>query len=235
MGPLILRRLVFTGLLVASLVLRGTAQSSNVDVSLSLEGTPMMGDDKARIAIVEFSDYQCPFCAMHAIQALPQIVSQYVKTGKVRYFFKDFPIEAVHPQAFKEAEAARCAGEQGKYWEMHDRLLKNQRPQVVNELPAHAVALGLDAPRFQRCLDSGTYAAQVRKDIREGMKYSIQGTPTFFVGTLDREGVGMNAVMMLYGAQQYPAFQKAFDRMLSEFEKQEASANEAHPSISLVP
>jgi protein-disulfide isomerase len=237
MGPVISWRLLFTGLLVASLVPRGIAQSSNENgalpehpenVFLSLDGAPAMGDEKARIAIVEFSDYQCPFCVMHANQALPPIVTDYVKTGKVRYFFKDFPIDAVHPQAFKGAEAARCAGEQGKYWEMHDRLLRNQQPQVVNELAAYALALGLDVPKFQQCLDNGTYAAQVRKDIQEGTKYRVQGTPTFFVGILDGQGSRMKAVTMLYGAQPYPAFQKALDQILTTIEEEKASTNGAN-------
>src|SRR5262249_23661017 len=154
-------------------------------------------------------DYQCPFCVMHANQTLPLIALDYVKTGKVRYFLKDFPIEAVHAQAFKEAEAAHCAGEQGRYWEMHDHLVKNQRPQIANELPTVADALGLDVAKFQECLDKGTYAAQVRKDIEEGAKHNIRGTPTFFLGTLESRGSRMKVVTTLYGAQPYPDFRKA--------------------------
>jgi len=114
------RRFLYAGLLIASLVPRGIAQSSNPEkpkpenVFLTLDGTPAMGDEKARVAIVEFGDYQCPYCGRHANEVLPHIVTDYVKTGKVRYFFKDVPIEAIHPQAFKAAEAALCAGEQGK-------------------------------------------------------------------------------------------------------------------------
>src|SRR5262245_33844923 len=136
---------LFGGLLAGALVPPAIAQSSNAasenlqHVFLSLDGVPVMGDPKARVAIVEFGDYQCPFCVMHANQTLPLIALDYVKTGKVRYFLKDFPIEAVHAQAFKEAEAAHCAGEQGRYWEMHDHLVKNQRPQIANELPTVAV------------------------------------------------------------------------------------------------
>src|SRR6266571_4836593 len=139
------RRFLYAGLLVASLVPRGSAQSSNPEiVFISLDGAPAMGGPKARVAIVEFGDYQCPYCGQHANQTLPQIVTDYVKTGKVRYFFKDFPIEGLHSQAFRAAEAARCAGAQGKYWEMHDRLLGNQQLLAVNELPGHALSLHLD-------------------------------------------------------------------------------------------
>jgi protein-disulfide isomerase len=88
-----------------------TAASNEVEtIVLSLDGAPAMGEANAPVGIVEFSDYGCPFCARHATQTLPQIVKDYVKTGKVRYFFKDLPVETSHPHAFKEAEAARCAG-----------------------------------------------------------------------------------------------------------------------------
>ena len=188
---------------------------SPVRLFIALDGAPAMGDAKAQVAIVEFADYQCPYCIRHATQVLPSLVSDYVNTGKVRYFFKDLPVEFVHSQAFKEAEAARCAGEQGKYWEMHNRLfLANQPSGVVNELPAYALALNLDLARFQRCLDNGTSAAQIRKDIQDAKQYRVQGTPTFFVGTPDSEGSGIHAVTMLYGAQAYPVFKKTLDQML---------------------
>ena len=219
-------RWFFVVILAASPIPRVIAQSSGqaevlpggqtaLHVSLSLDGVPAMGDEKARVAVVEFSDYQCPFCLIHANQSLPRLVSDYVKTGKVRYFFKDFPIESVHSQALREAEAAHCAGEQGKYWEMHDRLLKNQQPQVVDELPAYALALGLDVSRFRQCLDKGVYAAQVQRGIEDGKKYRIQGTPTFFIGTLDNQGLRMDVLTMIYGAQPYADFQKALDPILA--------------------
>src|SRR5262249_13220452 len=129
---------LFVALMAALIIPAAIAQSTNEtnasnpqdqgpSILLSLEGTPAMGDPNARIAIVEFGDYQCPFCGQHANQVLPQILENYVKTGKVRYFFKDTPVEAIHPRALKAAEAALCAGEQGKYWEMHDHLFKNQQ------------------------------------------------------------------------------------------------------------
>ena len=145
------RRLLFTVLLFAWFVPNGIAQSSNDDkaaaelrqakndvrsmknspgspnsLGLLLDGAPSIGDANARVAVVEFGDYECPYCGRHANQVLPEIVANYVNTGKVRYFFKDTPVEAIHPAAFKAAEAALCAGEQGTYWEMHDLLFKNQ-------------------------------------------------------------------------------------------------------------
>jgi protein-disulfide isomerase len=174
-----------------------------------------MGDEKAPVAIVEFGDYQCPYCARHANQVLPQIVTDYVKTGKVRYFFKDTPVEAIHPQAFKAAEAALCAGEQGKYWELHDRLFQNPQALAGNELPAHALALGLDVPKFQQCLDNDTYAGQIRKSIEDAVKSGVRGTPTFLVGMSDPEETGKTAVTTLSGFKPYSAFQQALDQMLS--------------------
>ena len=99
---------------------------------------------------------------------MPQIEREYIKTGKLKYVARDFPLESIHPLAFKAAEAAHCAGEQGKYWEMHSRLFENQRALSLKDLPQHAQALGLDAPKFQQCLESGKYASRIRKDLADG-------------------------------------------------------------------
>src|SRR5438093_4596120 len=219
-------RFVFGGLLAGALVTPAIAQSTNAasenpqQVFLSLLGTPSMGDPKARVAIVEFGDYQCPYCGEHANHTLPQIVTDYVKTGKVRYFFKDFPIEAIHSQAFKAAEAARCTGEQGKYWDMHDRLFKDQLIVIAHVAPAYALALGLDVPKFQQCLDNDTYAPQIRKDLQAGRKLNVPGTTEFYLGTVDAQGSGMKVVSKLSGAFLYGAFQQLLDQMLSASEGQ---------------
>jgi protein-disulfide isomerase len=214
----------FVGLLAAALLLTpstpgGAAKTPPTDevtnVVLSLDGSPVMGDSKAPVGIVEFSDYGCPFCAMHAKQTLPQIIADYVKTGKVRYFFKDLPVETSHPHAFKEAEAARCAGAQGQYWAMHDRLFKNQRPQIVDELKEQALQLKLDVPRFVECVDKHTYQAPIRNDIAEARQIRVKGTPTFFVGKLDPNESRMQAAAMIYGSQGYAAFQAVLDRILT--------------------
>ena len=89
---------------------------------LSVEGAQFLGQKNATVTVVEFSDYQCPFCARHVQQTLPLLRKEYVDTGKVKYVFRDHPLESIHPAAFKAAEAARCGGEQGKFWEMHDKL-----------------------------------------------------------------------------------------------------------------
>jgi protein-disulfide isomerase len=214
------KRLLGVGFFAALLAMDGNAQTPAQNTTnpesmfLSLEGTPVMGDAKAPLTIIEFGDYECPYCGRHSNQVLPQIIDDYVKTGKVRYFFKDTPIESIHPQAFKAAEAALCAGEQGKYWEMHDRLFKNQQTLAVNQLPAHAAALGLDLAKFRQCLDQDTYSAEIRKSIQDAMKSGLRGTPTFLVGTLD--GKEPTDVTVLSGGQPFLRFQQILDQMLAQ-------------------
>jgi protein-disulfide isomerase len=117
-------------------------------VEVSTIGRPTLGRDDAPITIVEFSDYQCPFCARHAATAFSQLKTQYVDTGKVRYVFRDLPAAAIHAQARKAAEAAHCAGDQGMYWQMHDTLFANQMRLLPEDLKRHAAAIGLNEQTF---------------------------------------------------------------------------------------
>ncbi len=146
---------------------------------------------------------------------MPQIESEYIKTGKVKYVVLDFPLESIHKNAFKAAEAARCAGEQGKFWEMHDRLFANQQALASNNLPQHAQALGLDVPKFQHCLDSEKYAADIRKDLAEGQKAGVTGTPGFFLGMTNPNDSKVKTLKVLKGAQPYTSFKDAIESLLS--------------------
>ena len=183
---------------------------------VSIEGGATKGNKDAKVTLVEFTDYQCPFCSRHLRDTLPQIDNDYVKTGKIRYVLREFPLEAIHPLAFKAAEAANCSGEQGKYWEMHDRLFANQNALAAQELPGHAEAVGLDAAKFKACLESGKYVAKVRKDLAEAQKAGVNGTPTFFVGLTDPKSSEIKAVRKIVGAQNYAAFKAAIDSLLAE-------------------
>ncbi len=138
---------------------------------------PSRGPADAPVTIVEFSEYQCPFCA-RVTPTLREIEQKY--PGKVRIVFKDFPLPN-HAEAPKAAEAAHCAGEQGKYWELHDRLFANQRQLQVPELKAHAKAVGLDQAAFDQCLDSGKHAANVQTDLDLGSGMGVQSTPTLYI------------------------------------------------------
>jgi len=146
---------------------------------------------------------------------LPQIESEYIKTGKVKYVVLDFPLESIHRNAFKAAEAARCAGEQGKFWEMHARLFANQQALAPTNLPQHAQALGLDVPKFQQCLESGKYATEIRKDLAEGQKAGVTGTPGFFLGMTNPNNSKVKTLRVLKGAQPYASFKEAIDSLLS--------------------
>ena len=129
------------------------------EMVVAIDGAPVFGKADAKVTIVEFSDYQCPFCARYSNDTFPQIEREYIDTGRVKYVFRDFPIEASHPQAFKAHEAVYCAGDQGKRREMHKKVFANQRTISVSDLTAHAVALGVDKARFEKCLAQNTYAA----------------------------------------------------------------------------
>jgi protein-disulfide isomerase len=195
---------------------RGAPTTRDVrDLTLDVGHSPVKGSDKAVLILVEFSDYQCPFCGQYARETFPQIRRDYIDTGKLKHVFRDFPIESIHPDALKAAEAAHCAGEQGKYWEMHDRLFANQRALGQAQLVVHAQALGLDSQPFQQCLDSGKYAGEIRKNLEDGQKAGVRGTPTFFLGHTDaKDSSQVRVARMLVGAQPYARFKEAIDALL---------------------
>jgi protein-disulfide isomerase len=182
---------------------------------LSIDGEPFMGSKDAKVTVIEFSDYQCPFCGRNFQQTFPQIVTDYVKTGKVKYVFHDFPLEQLHPNAFKAAEAARCAGEQGKYWEMHDKLFANQRALDAKNLPDYAKAVGLDADKFQQCLSSEKDSSKIRAELDAGSKIGITGTPAFFLGATEPNQSKIHATKFISGAQPYASFKAAIDELLN--------------------
>lgn len=181
---------------------------------VSIEGAMSKGDKNAKLTLVEFTDFQCPFCARHLRDTMPQIENEYIKTGKVRYVLRDFPLESIHPQAFKGHEAANCAAEQDKFWEMHEKLFANQRAMTAKDVSGYAESMGLDMGKFQSCVDSGKYTAKVRKDLNDAQKAGATGTPTFFIGLTDPMSSEIKAVRKIVGAQSYAAFKDAFDTLL---------------------
>ncbi len=184
------------------------------ETTLKLDGAPTLGSKTAKVALVEFSDYQCPFCQRHVQQTHPQLFKEYIETGKVRYIFRDFPLESIHPAAFKAAEAARCGGDQGKYFEMHHQLFTNQRALTPPDLEAHAKTVGLDEAKFKTCLDSGKHAANVKADLAEGRRVGVSGTPGFLVGLTESNGSAVKAVKFINGAQPYANFKETLDVLL---------------------
>jgi protein-disulfide isomerase len=175
---------------------------------------PTEGDESAKVTIVEFSDFQCPFCARFHTGTLPQIQKDYVETGKVRHVFRNLPLESIHPMAFKAAEASLCASDQGKYWEMHNLLFANQQALAPEQLVGHAKTLGLDAAAFQKCLDSGKQAARIRTDLEEAGKLGVNGTPAFLIGVAMPDGK-VKTVRFVSGARPYADFKAAIDAALA--------------------
>ena len=148
-------------------------------------------------------------------------------TGKLKYVFMDLPLESIHKFAFKAAEAARCAGEQGKFWEMHDRLFANQKE--LEPAKPHAEAIGLDVPKFEGCLSAGKYAEAIRKDMAEAQKAGINGTPAFFLAYTDSTSSKVKTLMRLTGAQPFSAFKAQIDKLLTEPPKPEPTKAEEKP------
>ena len=175
---------------------------------------PFKGAPNAKVALIEFSDFQCPFCSRYDKDTYPQILKDYVDTGKVKYVWRDMPLD-FHQNAEKAAEAAHCAGEQGKFWEMHDRLFANQQNIAAADLPKHAEALGLNSALFQDCLDSGRYASDIKKDIAAANDAGVNGTPTFMIGVVQPNG-SVKVMKKLVGAKPYAEFKSALDSLLTQ-------------------
>ncbi|MDX1492621.1 MAG: DsbA family protein [Longimicrobiales bacterium] len=145
-----------------------------------------MGDPSAPVTILEFGDYQCPACGAFAIQAKPPIQQQLVNTGEAKFVFYDFPLIQIHPNAFLAARAARCAGDQGAYWEYHDQLFRNQSRWSTANLPTsayedYAAEVGIDEEQFSDCLNSDAFADVVTANMQLGNRMSVSGTPTVFI------------------------------------------------------
>jgi protein-disulfide isomerase len=178
---------------------------------ISLDGAEVTGKPDAKVALVVYSDFQCPYCGQFARNTLPTIQKQYVDTGKVLLAFRELPLD-IHPFARKAAEGALCAGRQGKFWLFHDALFADQQALDTPSLRGHAVRLGLDAKAFDECL-GGQTAAVVAADRQNADSFGISGTPTWFVGTV----VGPRRVKVaerFSGALPIAQFQGRLDELL---------------------
>jgi protein-disulfide isomerase len=147
-------------------------------VEVEADGFPARGPEDAPVTIVEFSDFQCPFC-YRLLPSLRQVVEEY--GDQVRLVFRQFPLSSLHPAAQKAAEAALCANDQGRFWEMHDAMFENQQALGVDQLKETARSLGLDGAEFDSCLDSGQFAAEVAADLQAGRAAGVTGTPALFI------------------------------------------------------
>jgi protein-disulfide isomerase len=181
---------------------------------ISLDDDPVKGDPDAPVTIVEFSDFQCPFCGRFYEQTLPSIVENYIDSGKVKLVYRDLPL-SFHSNAKPSHIAAECADEQGKFWDYHDILFEKQSEwqslssdDLGTTLSQYASDVGIQTASFENCMTSSKIADEVEQDSQDASIYGATGTPTFFIGN-EKDGF-----IKLTGAQPYGTFQSAFDEQL---------------------
>ena len=170
-------------------------------IPVSVDDDPSMGPADAKVTIVQFAEYQCPYCGK-AGESVDKVMETY--GDDVRMVFRDFPL-SFHPRAVPAAVAANCAGEQGQYWEMHNRLMSNQRALEDADLTAHAEALKLDLAKWNTCREDPAQAAEVMKDFEDGQEVGVSGTPAFFINGI-----------MISGAQPFEEFKRIIDAELGK-------------------
>ena len=186
-------------------------------IRVSVDDDPMKGDPNAPITIIEFSDYECPFCGRFYSNTLPLIEENYINTGKVNFVYRDFPIQSIHPNAVPAAMAAECADDQGMFWPFHDMIFENKdswaglkEVNLSKEFEQYAVVLGLNIEEFNLCLESNKHLDEVRNDLQDGRNYGVDGTPGFFIGNNE------NGFIKVSGAKPYPIFEQILDEMISQ-------------------
>jgi protein-disulfide isomerase len=186
---------------------------SSPEVTVSFDHAPIKGDPKATLILIEFSDYQCPFCGKFFHTTLPEIDRAYIQAGKLRHVLRDYPLP-MHAHAAKAAEAADCAGEQGKYWEMHDLLFSHQQALGLDQLTGYAKELKLDEKFFETCLTTGKFKEKIARDIADGQRVGVSGTPSFILGvTTDGKTIKGSVIT---GTKPFPFFKDLMESMLAQ-------------------
>lgn len=180
----------------------GLQDGQKVDQDIKIDSARVKGNPNAKVTLIEYSDFECPFCASFYTNSYKQIVQKYVDSGQVKIAFKDFPL-SFHPMAQASAEASRCAAEQGKFWEMHDKMFENQEELSKDNYKKWGAELGLNTQQFNACVDTEKYKQAVLDEMNEGAALGVQGTPSFVIN-----GVA------LVGAQPMAAFEKIIDEAL---------------------
>src|SRR3989344_4940012 len=193
----------------------GGAPQAVATVAASVDDDAVLGDPNAPVTLIEFSDFQCPFCRKFYKETLPQIKKDYILTGKAKLVYRDFPLVQIHPGATPAAEGAECAQDQGKFWEMHDAIFDEHEKQgsgtvqfTVDDVKKWAANIGLDTSKFNQCLDSGKYKQEVEKDLADGSAAGVNGTPATFING-----------RLVSGAQPFSAFKVIIDEELKKLGK----------------
>jgi protein-disulfide isomerase len=182
------------------------------NISLALEKTRFIGSESAPLTIVEFTDYQCPYCQRFHLTTFSALKEKYIETGIARFYSRDLPL-GMHKNALRAAQAGRCADDQRRFWEMRNLLQSNPERLEVENLVQYARELKLDADQFQLCVTNEKYRAAVESDATQAMQIGANGTPTFLVGTSTRDGVEGQLMM---GALPFEAFEQRLLELRSE-------------------
>ncbi len=169
---------------------------------VSVEGAFSLGSKDAPITMVEFTDFQCPFCQRFHVTTFGELKKNYIDTGKLRFVSRDLPLD-IHPNAMQAAEAGRCAGEQGQFWAMRDRMGSNPDKLDLNHLVGFAQEFKLDVMKFRACVEGQKYKKAIEKDMEDAMRAGANGTPSFVIGRATPQGVDGELVV---GAMPYQMF-----------------------------
>lgn len=192
-----------------------TGQNANKQVKepvdVSIDDDAVLGKSDAPVTIIEFSDFQCPFCRSFWKNAFAEIVKEYIDTGKAKLVFRDYPL-SFHPMGVPSAKAGECAKEQGKFWEMHDVIFEEQEKlgegtvqYTVNDLKKWAAKVGVNTTQFNDCVDSEKYKAEIEKDAADGVAAGVTGTPAIFING-----------RLIAGAQPFSVFKTIIDEELKK-------------------
>lgn len=190
------------------------AGGSSASVKVNIANAPSLGRTDAPVTIIEFSDFECPFCRRFSKSTLPEIKRDYVDTGKVRYVFMDFPLEQMHAKARKAGEAAHCSAEQGKFWEMHNILFEHPGNLDTRRYTEFAKKLKLDVAAFDRCLESGRQSAKIDGGLASGRSVGISATPSFIITKTDGGDI-VGGGVIIKGAQPYERYRQAIEQALA--------------------
>jgi protein-disulfide isomerase len=183
-----------------------------IDVSKA----PFLGPAEARVTLIEYSDYECPFCIRHTRQTMPQIAANFIDTGRIRYVFKDFPIDQLHPDAIRAHEAGRCAAGQNKFWELHKLLFSAPGTHTRELLEQRATEAGLNLTTFRACLSLGQIKSEIQTTVDEAARLGANGTPAFFVGVRDPATGQVRVAHAISGAQPYSVFENVLNQVIEE-------------------
>lgn len=173
-----------------------------VRYKVPVDDDPYYGPENAEITIVEFSDFQCPYCRKWYSEVYPRLLDTY--SGKIKFVYRDFPLTSIHPDAFPAAEAANCAGDQGVYWPYHDKLFGMELGLGTDAYQQYAEQLGVNMDQFNACLDEGKYKEEIQADFEFAAQLGVRSTPTFFI----------NGIAVV-GAQPFEVFQQVIDKELA--------------------